>query len=156
MFGLIVFVVLLVSTYFIGTKVIEKKHYTSIIKREKQFLSMPTVTADSVIDHNRPIKNTRMVYGNVVVSIDYFKRFLAGLRNIFGGEVSSYETVIDRARREAILRLKESAGDADIIVNLRLETVIVGNSSKRNQVGCSEILAYGTAITFAKDPVTNG
>jgi uncharacterized protein YbjQ (UPF0145 family) len=91
-----------------------------------------------------------MVYGHVVISIDYFKRFLAGLRNIFGGEVSSYETILDRARREAILRMKEAAKEADIIINLRIETSTIAKSSK-NQVGCSEVLAYGTAITFADE-----
>ena len=41
-----------------------------------------------------------LVHGNVVVSVDYFKRFVAALRNLFGGSVTSYETLIDRARRE--------------------------------------------------------
>jgi hypothetical protein len=99
---LIIFVIMLIATYFIGTTVIEKKHYGSIRERERKLLSLPAVTAETLFPHNQDVGTSRLVYGNVVVSIDYFKRFLAGLRNIFGGEVSSYETILDRARREAI------------------------------------------------------
>jgi uncharacterized protein YbjQ (UPF0145 family) len=47
--------------------------------------------------------------------------------------------------------MKESAAGADIIVNLRVETSTMGgNQQKKNNLGCSEVLAYGTAITFKK------
>ena len=95
-----------------------------------------------------------MVYGSAVISIDYFKRFLGGLRNIFGGELSSFETVLDRARREAILRMKEMAGNAGIIINTRVETSTIGTTSKKG-IGCSEVLAYGTALTFEGSNPTN-
>lgn len=146
MSDLIIFILTLIITYFTGTKLIERRHYNSIKKREREFLNLPAVTSKEIIE-DRPIKEVRLVYGSVVVSIDYFKRFLAGLRNIVGGEVSSYETVLDRARREAILRMKESAKGADIIINTRVETSTIGKT-KKGGTGCSEILAYGTAITF--------
>jgi uncharacterized protein YbjQ (UPF0145 family) len=94
-----------------------------------------------------------MVMGSVVISIDYFKRLLAILRNIFGGRVTSYETLVDRARREAVLRLKAAARrkGCDIVVNLRLETSTIGQSANnRNSVGCVEVLAYGTAIALRR------
>ncbi len=95
---------------------------------------------------------SRLVTGNAVISLDYFKRFLAGLRNIFGGEVISYQSLIDRARREAILRMKREAGKADMIINLRIETSSIGqNANRRNTVGSIEAIAYGTAI-FLKKP----
>jgi uncharacterized protein YbjQ (UPF0145 family) len=86
----------------------------------------------------------------VVVSLDYFKRFLAGLRQIFGGRVRSYESLVDRGRREAILRMKDQARSADIIVNLRLETSIVGSTTRsgKRRIGCIEVLAYGTAVKY--------
>ena len=89
--------------------------------------------------------------GSAVISIDYFKRILAGLRNIVGGEVKSYETLVDRARREATLRMKEMAWDADIILNLRIEISAIGNSANnRKAIGSIEAIAYGTAITYKK------
>jgi uncharacterized protein YbjQ (UPF0145 family) len=88
----------------------------------------------------------------VVVSIDYFKRLLAILRNIFGGRVSAYESLVDRARREAILRMKESANKsgADIVVNMRLETATIGyNANQKRHVGSIEAIDYGTAIIYS-------
>jgi hypothetical protein len=56
-----------------------------------------------------------------------------------------YETLLDRARREAVLRLKESCPGAVQIINLRIETSSISKGSK-NQIGCVEVLAYATAI----------
>lgn len=88
-----------------------------------------------------------LVAGNVVVSIDYFKKISAGLRNILGGRVSAYESLVERARREAILRMKEEARDigADAIFNVKLETSSITKGAK-GQVGAVEVLAYGTAL----------
>jgi uncharacterized protein YbjQ (UPF0145 family) len=91
------------------------------------------------------IKNSRLVNGSVVISIDYFKKFVASLMNFFGGRVSTYETLIDRARREAILRMKEDAGDASEIINVRIETSSISKNASDN-IGAVEVLAYGTAI----------
>ena len=145
---LIIFALTLGATYFIGTTLIEKKHYRSIKEREKKFLMLPAVTAKNVLESTKKITDSHLVSGNVVISIDFFKKFLAGLRNIFGGEVRSYETVLDRARREAILRMKESALGSNIIINMRIETSNIGRSNKNNSLGCSEVLAWGTAITY--------
>lgn len=90
-----------------------------------------------------------MVYGNAVISIDYFKRFLAGLRNILGGTVKSYESLIDRARREAVLRMKAMAGDAAVIVNMRIETSNIGMTAGKKGMGSVEAHAYGTALKIA-------
>lgn len=150
MVDLIIFIVLLFGTYLIGTKLVERKHYQSIRTREKQLLHLPSVTFSN-LDDTTQIKEVKLVTGCVVVSIDYFKRFLAGIKNIFGGEITSCETLIDRARREAILRMKESAMGADTILNVRIETSTIGNiANKKNRITCNEILAYGTAVTFAQ------
>ncbi|MFH1292866.1 MAG: heavy metal-binding domain-containing protein, partial [Pseudomonadota bacterium] len=69
-------------------------------------------------------------------------------RNIFGGTVKSYETLIDRARREALLRMKEMAGGATVIVNVRIETSTIAKRANNKGVGCLEAMAYGTALTI--------
>ena len=95
--------------------------------------------------------NAELVLGSVVISVDYFKRILAALRNIFGGPVQSYETLVDRARREAVLRMKESCINADQIINLRIETSSISKGG-RNTIGSVEVLAYGTAI-YSNEPI---
>ncbi|BBO84358.1 hypothetical protein DSCO28_49240 [Desulfosarcina ovata subsp. sediminis] len=147
MIDLIVFLTLLALGYGAGTWA-EKRHYRSIVAREQATLNLPAVTMKSVDIAENKICSARMVHGSAVISVDYFKRILAGLRNIFGGKVKSYESLIDRARREALLRMKAMAGDATIIVNVRIETATIGKQSKRKNISCLEAMAYGTALTM--------
>ena len=132
--------------YFAGRQA-EKKHYASIHQREQQFLRLPAVPTKQW-DTSRTVADAQLVSGSVVVSADYFKRLLANLRNIVGGRMRSYESLLDRARREAILRLKEQCPEADIVVNLRMETSSIGSSRRQNGISCVEVVAYGTAIKY--------
>ena len=86
--------------------------------------------------------------------LQYSGPLQVGLRNIFGGEVRSLETLLDRARREAVLRLKESCPDADIIVNLRLDTSSISGAKpdpNNKSVVSVEVIASGTAIRYARN-----
>ncbi len=148
--ALIIFIILLILGYAAGS-INERNHYRSIKKREKETLHLPVVNMKKVEDFLEPhkqIASAELVSGSVVVSIDYFKLILASLRNIVGGNVRSYETLVDRGRREAILRMKEAADSPDIIMNLRIETSTIGKSPSRGSIGSVEVLAYGTAIRY--------
>lgn len=145
MLDLIIFLTLLALGYGAGTWA-EKRHYRSIAEREQATLHLPAVTLKSVEIPAHKIRSARLVHGSAVISVDYFKRILAGLRNIFGGRVKSYESLIDRARREALLRMKAMAGDATVIVNVRIETSTIGRQSTRKNIACLEAMAYGTAL----------
>ena len=142
--NLIVFFVLLSLGYVFG-KYAEKSHYASIEAREKLYLALPTTVSKYPIGTLPPITKSELVSGSVVISVDYFKRVLASLRNVFGGTVQSYETLVDRARREAVLRMKESCPQATQLINLRIETSSISKGAKK-QIGAVEVLAYGTAI----------
>lgn len=141
---IIIFIVLVSLGYFVGSHK-EKKHYQSIIEREKALMHLPAHNGKNPIKPLPEKVYCHMVVGSVVVSVDYFKRILAALRAIFGGEIAAYETLVDRARREAILRLKESCEGCDEIIGLRIETSSISKGNP-NQVGSVEVLAYGTAI----------
>ena len=85
-----------------------------------------------------------------MVSHDYFKNFLAQLRMMIGGRIKSYEPLLDRARREAVLRMKEQAlaRGHNRVVNMRLETSRLANSRRGGKRTAGvEVLAYGTALT---------
>lgn len=142
---LITFLVLLVLGYVTG-RYAEHRHYKSILEREDDLRGIPAV-ATKLAPWGDPVPETQMVAGNVVISVDYFKRFLATLRNLVGGRVKSYESLIDRARREAILRMKEEAQalGSHIIFNVKVETSSI-SKGKKNAVGSVEVLAYGTAF----------
>ena len=87
------------------------------------------------------------------MSLDYFKRFLAGIRAIFGGRIKSYEPLLDRARREAILRMKEEAlaKGYTAVINLRLDTSRLASATKDGKSTAGvEILAFGTGLKLSK------
>lgn len=143
---LIVFLALLAAGYFFG-QAAERRHYKSIIRREKELHNVLCSSERHLPDIGRV--EGKLVSGSVVVSIDYFKRFVAGLRNLVGGRVSAYESLVDRARREAILRMKAEAQayGARSVWNIRLETSSIYKSTQ-GSIGSVEVLAYGTAVKF--------
>ena len=146
---LIILATLLALGYVFG-RISEKRHYKSIIKREKQYRHVAAI-ASRIPPHNsysaQSTDASMLVSGSVVISVDYFKRFLASLRTLIGGKVVSYESLLDRARREAILRMKEKADalGANKVFNIKLETSSISKSAK-GKIGSIEVLAYGTAL----------
>ena len=82
---------------------------------------------------------------SVVVASDYFKQFMAWLRSIFGGKVSAYDSLLDRARREAVLRMKAQAAQAgaNIVFNVKFTTSSIAKDSSNSSM--VEVLAFGTA-----------
>lgn len=142
---IIVFISLLALGYGFG-RFAETRHYKSIIAREKSLNRLPAV-ATRITPADKPYTAT-LVSGSVVISVDYFKRFIAGLRNLVGGPVTSYESLLDRARREAILRMKEQAQEqgAEFVFNVKFETSRLYQGRNKNSIGSVEVLAYGTAL----------
>ena len=136
---------LFVIGYFAGS-LAERRHFASLHKRELRSRSM--VVCNFVPQNQGAVQSSMLVTGSVVVSLDYFKRILAGLRFIFGGRVKSYETLLDRARREAILRMKEQAHEkgCQSVINVRLETSSIASKGARKGTAGVEVLAFGTAI----------
>ncbi len=145
--NLILLIALVAVGYGVG-RLLEKRHYRSIRQREKVLNALPAVAA-KLPD---PATLTQMgegclVMGSVVISVDYFKRVVAGLRNLVGGRVRSYESLLDRARREAVLRMKQEAQalGARLVFNVKFETASISKGRKKT-IGSVEVLAYGTAL----------
>jgi uncharacterized protein YbjQ (UPF0145 family) len=142
---------ILLVTYFIGGKV-ESNHFKSIRNRERASRRMMVLTIQNIPPEWQP-QDSGLVTGSVVVSLDYFKRFLAGIRAIFGGRIKSYEPLLDRARREAILRMKEEAlaKGYTSVINLRLDTSRLASATKDGKSTAGvEILAFGTGLKLSK------
>lgn len=87
-----------------------------------------------------------LVSGNVVVAVDYFKKVIAAIKMIFGGKLGMYDSLLTRARREAIVRMMREADalGADTIYNVRMEFSAIG--AQPQAIGGAELLAYGTAV----------
>ena len=130
----------------------EQNHYKSIRVRELRFRRMPTTNLRRPPRHWR-VEGTALVSGGTVVSVDYFKRFMAQLRGFVGGRMRSYESLLDRARREAVLRMKEEAlkGGFDAVINVRLESTNIASPLRNNRgVAGVEMIAFGTALKLAR------
>ncbi len=149
---LIIFVTLLALGFAFG-RYAENRHYRSIIERE-ELLREITAVAVRFPPIMTPRPKTALVSGSVVVAEDYFKRFLFGLRSLIGGRVRSYETLVDRGRREAILRMKQQTADmgGSMVFNIKIETASI-ISGRKNRVGAIEVHAYGTAILPTKKSI---
>ena len=136
---------LLILGYGFGS-LAERRHYRSILRREEEHHDLIIVASKTLPDAALP-PATELVMGSVVISVDYFKRFVAQLRMMFGGRVHTYESLLDRGRREALLRMQEQARalGASMIFNTRFETSSISKGNG-NSVGSIEVLAYGTAV----------
>jgi len=123
-------ILILVIAYFIGSW-IEKKHFRSIREREAKVHGFPVVSFDTMPD-DWNVNSSLMVTGSIVISLDYFKRVIAGLKGLVGGRIKTYEPLLERARREAILRMTEEAkrNGYDAIFNVRLETSRLANARR--------------------------
>lgn len=130
-------------------RVAEQRHYRSIKLREAMQLARPAVTFETV-PGDRRVARAALAVGSVVVANDYFKLFLSSFRMLVGGEMRSFSSLLDRARREAILRMKQSCPGADLYLNTRLETSSIGGG-QGNGIPSVEVFAYATAIYFEKE-----
>ena len=152
------FVVLLGLIGLVFGSLAERRHYRSIVQREAELRHI-LVFNEKVTPMELAGQPFFLVQGSVVISSDYFKNLAAGLRNFFGGRHRSYETLLDRARREAILRMKAQAQaqGATMVFNVLMETSSL-NSGTPGGLVTAEVLAYGTAWKVRPDqaPVTNG
>ena len=92
--------------------------------------------------HNKKITETLgIARGSTVRARNVGQDIFAGLKNIIGGEISEYTKLQAQSREQALQRMIVDAErmGANAIVNDRLTTSMV-------MQGCSEILAYGTAV----------
>ncbi|MFT5259980.1 MAG: hypothetical protein ACI9J2_001790 [Saprospiraceae bacterium] len=90
----------------------------------------------------RIVKHLGLVQGSTVRSKHLGRDFLAGIKNVFGGELSAYTELLQESREEAVKRMTKqaSAVGANAIVNVRFSTSSITQ-------GAAELFAYGTAVT---------
>lgn len=134
--------ILLAVGYFVG-RALEARHYASIRQRERELQRVLALSTRYVPEGVNAL-GSLVVSGSVVVSSDYFKTFVAGFRTLFGGRFRGYETLLERARREAVLRMKLQArrNGSSLVIGVRFHTTQVAGS----QTPSVEVLAFGTAL----------
>ena len=96
-----------------------------------------------VIPGRNVLRHLGMVQGNTVRTKHVGRDMMAGLKNIFGGELRGYTELLQEAREEAVERMVKQAEaiGANAVVNVRFSTSSV-------TAGAAELFAYGTAVVL--------
>jgi uncharacterized protein YbjQ (UPF0145 family) len=102
-------------------------------------VTTPTITNKEILE------TLGITRGSTVRARNVGQDIFAGLKNLIGGEISEYTKLQAQSREQALQRMQEDAQKlgANAVVNVRLTTSMV-------MQGCSEILAYGTAVIIKK------
>lgn len=143
-----IFLLLFAVGWFFGRRH-ERAHLNSLEVAEKVLghiiVSSERFYQPQLLEHSQG----DLVIGSVVIAQDYFKMIVAGFMNLLGLNLTTYETLLERARREAVVRMKQQAQalGCNQVYGLRLEVTSI------NQVGSMvEAIAYGTAVNTVGNP----
>jgi uncharacterized protein YbjQ (UPF0145 family) len=94
-----------------------------------------------LIPGRRVVEHLGLVQGSSVRAKHVGRDIMAGVKNIFGGELKGYTELLQESREEAMQRLQQQAEavGANAILNVRFSTSSVAQ-------GAAEIYVYGTAV----------
>ncbi len=137
----------------------EKKHLNDLARREVNSGDMLATQTKSFFAATRGATAPTLIVAEVVIGADYLKSVLGGLMNLFGGEINPFQTLLDRARREALMRVKEQAREMgyNAVCNVRMENAdIGGRDPSRSKIVFGSILVSATAYHARIDTPSEG
>jgi len=98
------------------------------------------------IPGHRVVQHLGLVQGSTVRAKHLGRDFMAGLKNIVGGELKGYTELLNESRQQSLERMlkqaKQLGGNA--VINIRFSTSNI-------TAGASELLAYGTAVVLESE-----
>ncbi len=101
----------------------------------------PLTTTAFELPGYRVIKSFGVVRGIIVRSRSVIGTFGAQLQSIFGGNISLYTSLCERAREDAFNLMLTHAGEvgANAVLGIRYDATEIS-------MGITEVLCYGTAV----------
>ena len=102
----------------------------------------PLTTTTFELPGYRVVKSFGVVRGIIVRSRSIIGNIGAGLQSIFGGNISLYTTLCERAREDAFNQMLTHAGQlgANAVMGVRYDATELAS-------GITEVLCYGTAVS---------
>ncbi len=102
---------------------------------------MLLVTTEQI--NGRKLQELGIVKGTTVRSVHLGKDIMSGFKTLVGGELSSYNEMMDDARAIATQRMEQDAASmgADAVVGVRYASASIVQ-------GASEVMCYGTAVKY--------
>ncbi len=109
------------------------------------------------IDNAQEVEHAQLVMGQCVVASDYFKTFVSAWKKLVGGELRGLQSLMTRARRQALVRLMEEAeaAGADEVWNVRFESSNISAMNGKKGAAQVEVLAFGTAVVRRKNDLSS-
>lgn len=94
-----------------------------------------------IVPGKKILRHLGLVQGSSVRAKHVGRDIMAGLKNIFGGELKGYTELLQESRNEAVQRMLEQAKavGANAVLNVRFSTSSIA-------AGAAELFAYGTAV----------
>ena len=91
----------------------------------------------------KEIEALGMVKGTIVQTKHVGKDFMASMKTLVGGEITSYTQMLNEARQIAIKRMVDEAKElgADAVIDIKY-------GSSQIMAGAAEVIAYGTAVKY--------
>jgi uncharacterized protein YbjQ (UPF0145 family) len=107
----------------------------------------PFTTTAFEIPGFRLVKSFGVVRGIVVRSRSIVGNFAAGIQSIFGGNISIYTSLCERAREDAFQQMLAHASQlgANAVIGVRYDATEIA-------AGITEVLCYGTAVYVENNP----
>src|SRR6516225_180078 len=102
----------------------------------------PLTTTTFELPGYRVVKCHGVVRGIIVRSRSIVGNIGAGLQSLFGGNISLYTSLCERARADAFDQMLTHAGElgANAVVGVRYDATEIS-------AGITEVLCYGTAVS---------
>lgn len=143
----LIIVFLIGAILYLASRLAEKTHIVSLYRREHELQHILATSSQDIPLTDQKIEKSELVMGTAVYTHNPLKKVITHLLSFTGGRLTAYEELLDRARREALIRLKEQAYSADMIVNVRVHTTSTDQPSHQTS-GNVEAIAAGTAVYF--------
>ncbi|MBQ7188705.1 MAG: heavy metal-binding domain-containing protein [Kiritimatiellae bacterium] len=123
--------VLLIGVGWLIGGISESSHESALRKREEELQYIEVTSMRTPPGFSASNSPCVLVSGEAVIASDAFKSWIFALKNIVGGESKTYSRLFERARREALLRMKEQARGLgfDAICNLRYDCADIGGNA---------------------------
>ena len=101
------------------------------------------VTTTHTVAGKKIVRTIGLVRGNTIRARHLGHDFMAGLKNMVGGEIGDYTKMIAESREEALDRMvaEARANGANAVVGVRFAT-------SEMMEHAAELLAYGTAVVI--------
>ena len=145
---LIIPLVLLILGYLYG-KTADRAHLQRLQQQLDELDDMLVTNLKSFPLYTEGGPPPELIVSEVVIATDYLKSFLASWRNLFGGEMKSYLSLLVRARLEVLVRLQAEAQQRghNALCNVRFQTADIAGATGKRSATAVALIAYATAYT---------